>query len=145
MIKKYNEVTIVLIDDDSVDREAVRRCFAEERILNPIVEAQNGQEGLDLIRRRSDESTLGPYIVLLDLNMPTMNGREFLKELRGDAEHKNAIVFVLTTSNHQDDIDACYDMKVSGYIAKQNFSSDFHEAIKMFSSFWKVVEFPSDI
>src|ERR1041384_4744946 len=96
---------IMLIDDDQVDVMNVQRAFKKNNITNPLYVANNGIEALDLLRGTEGREKImpTPRIILLDINMPKMNGIEFLRELRKDDDHKSASVFVLTTSNDDKD------------------------------------------
>ncbi|MEM9488664.1 MAG: response regulator, partial [Myxococcota bacterium] len=81
-----NYVTVLLVEDNEVDVEAVRRAFRKLRIANPIQVARDGLEALDRLRGQGEYETVPrPYLILLDLNLPRMSGIEFLRELRRDA------------------------------------------------------------
>lgn len=134
-------VTILLVEDDEVDVQGIRRAFAKRKIGNPIVRASDGIEALEILRR-DDGSVSRPYLILLDLNMPRMNGIEFLKELRADEALRDALVFVLTTSEAEEDRVDAYRLNVAGYIVKQDSASSFMAAVEMLDHYWKIVEFP---
>lgn len=136
-------VNILLVEDDEVDVMGVRRAFQKMRIANPIRVAHNGIEGLAILRGEGGREPMPrPFLVLLDLNMPRMNGIEFLTELRADPDLKSSIVFVLTTSKDQEDLVAAYDLNVAGYIVKSTISRDFLNLVDMLDHYWKVIEFP---
>jgi CheY-like chemotaxis protein len=136
-------VTVLLVDDDKVDVAAVRRSFAALQIGNPIVEANNGIEALEHLRGDNNRPKLpSPNIVLLDLNMPCMNGVEFLEELRADAELNATVVFVLTTSNAPDDRRDCYERHISGYLLKHQPGRDFPQTVAMLEQYWRTNVFP---
>lgn len=135
-------VSVLLVEDDAIDAEAIERAFKRARIANPIVRATNGLEALDLLRGNSEGALEPPFIILLDLNMPRMNGLEFLEELRGDEELRKHIVFVLTTSDSDRDKVAAYDKQVAGYMVKSKAGSDFVELIGLLDCYWRVVELP---
>ena len=136
-------VNILLVEDDEVDVMGVRRAFQKMRIANPIRVAHNGIEGLAILRGEGGREPMPrPFLILLDLNMPRMNGIEFLTELRADPELKGCIVFVLTTSKDQEDLVAAYDLNVAGYIVKSTISRDFLNLVDMLDHYWKVIEFP---
>src|SRR5689334_20680533 len=110
-------VTVLLVEDNDVDREAVRRAFAQHRIANPIRDAADGVAALEILMGTANEPALArPYLILLDINMPRMNGVEFLQHLRADPKLHDSIVFVLTTSKSEEDKVAAYDLNVAGYI-----------------------------
>lgn len=131
-------VTILLIEDDEVDVEAVRRGFRKNKIANPFIVAKDGIEALTLLR----EGIQHPFLILLDLNMPRMNGIEFLKELRGDPVLKTTIVFVLTTSDDERDRWDAYEQNIAGYLLKAQAGKDFVHVINMLDVYWRYVEFP---
>jgi len=140
---KARTVTILLVDDDKVDVMAVKRSFRDLKIANPLVEARNGQEALDLLRGANGrEKVPSPCLVMLDLNMPMMGGIEFLAELRADPVLHRTVVFVMTTSTADEDRTKAYDHNVSGYVLKYRPGQTFLEAIGMLEAYWRVVEFP---
>ncbi|MBU2863683.1 response regulator [Reinekea forsetii] len=136
----YNQVNILLIEDDEIDAEIVRRAFKQLRIANPVTRARNGQEGLDILRNNTIDK---PRIVLLDLNMPVMNGFEFLDAIRDDDDIKDTVIFVLTTSKSQADLLAAYKKNIAGYIVKSELDSGFESLINMLTSYWRIIELPA--
>ena len=86
-----------------------------------------------------------PYLILLDLNMPRMNGVEFLQALRQDEDLKQSIVFVITTSNRDEDVVAAYNEQIAGYILKSRVGEDFVNLITMLDMYWRIVEFPAEV
>ena len=139
-VEKYNQVSILLVEDDDVDAMGVERALKKLKILNPLFRARNGIEALELLR--SEDAIPRPYLILLDLNMPTMNGLEFLSEIRSDEELGDSVVFVLTTSKADEDKTAAYRKHVAGYILKKQVGDGFIEMIKMLDHYWRVVELP---
>lgn len=136
-------MNILLVDDDEVDIIAVKRAFEKNKITNPLHVARNGVEALALLRGNGTPSiTPKPRIILLDLNMPQMNGIDFLKELRTDPQFKDVIVIVLTTSNEERDIIEAYKLNVAGYILKPVSMSKFIEAIALLDMYWTLSELP---
>src|SRR5437763_13518330 len=107
---------ILLVEDDQVDVMNVRRAFEKNKILNPLYVAMNGSEALAMLR--DGRVPRDRRLVLLDLNMPGMNGIEFLRELRADPDLKLTPVVVLTTSNDERDKVHAYDFNVAGYLVK---------------------------
>lgn len=132
-------VHILLVEDDEVDVMGIQRAFEKLRIANPITVKYNGLEALEFLRNGLIRT---PYLILLDLNMPRMNGIEFLTELRQDPALHNAIVFVLTTSKDQEDRLAAYNLNVAGYIVKSNIGRDFMKLVHMLDHYWRLIEFP---
>lgn len=137
-------VHVLLVEDDEVDAEAVERGFRKQRISNPFTVVSNGIEALAKLRATGEERLPRPYMVLLDLNMPQMNGIEFLSELRTDETLKRSVVFVLTTSNRDEDKVAAYDAQVAGYLLKSRAGEDFVNLLDMLNAYWRIVEFPSE-
>ncbi|NKI99080.1 response regulator [Novosphingobium sp. SG707] len=111
-------VNILVVDDDDVAAETVRRSLSKVGGHFHVVEAGDGQEGLDILRGRSDKRLHRPYITLLDLNMPRMNGFEFLEAVRGDPTLASSVIFVLSTSDSDADRTRAYKDQVAGYMLK---------------------------
>jgi CheY-like chemotaxis protein len=86
-----------------------------------------------------------PYLILLDINMPRMNGIEFLHAVRQDDDLRRSIVFILTTSNNDADKLAAYDEQIAGYLLKANVGNDFRHVIELLDSYRNAVEFPPDV
>lgn len=139
-----NKASILLVEDDEVDVMNVQRAFKRNLISNPVHVAGNGLEALAMLRGTDDKKKLSPTpkIILLDINMPKMNGIEFLTELRLDQNLHAISVFVLTTSDEEKDRIAAYDMNVAGYILKPVDPGKFMEAVKTLDVFWSLIELP---
>lgn len=137
-------VNILLVEDDSVDVMNVQRAFKKNNIQNPLYLAKNGLEGLAMLRGTDGQEMIWPrpQIIMLDLNMPQMNGLEFLKELRSDPELKSISVFVMTTSKDDKDRFEAYNLNVAGYIIKPVSFEKFVEAVSILDSYWKLCEQP---
>jgi CheY-like chemotaxis protein len=129
------------VEDDDLDVMGVQRAFKSAKIANPITVAHDGLEALDILRGTNGRARLPrPFIVLLDLNMPRMDGIAFLKELRADGDLKKSIVFVMTTSNADEDKVRAYNLGVAGYIVKADPAKSFMEATALLDTYWRVVE-----
>lgn len=135
------EVTILLVEDDDVDVLGIKRALDTLKILNPVIRAKDGIEALELLR--DPRAVKRPYIVLLDLNMPRMNGLEMLAELRKDPELSSSVVFVLTTSKADEDKVLAYQQNVAGYIIKNEVGDGFLRVMEMLDRYWRVVELPA--
>ncbi len=133
-------VNILLVEDDEVDIMNVQRAFKKNSIDNPLFIARNGLEALEMLR---SGKVPFPQIIILDINMPKMNGIEFLKELRADEELKRASVYVMTTSNEDSDIINAYNLNVAGYILKPLSFEKFVTSVATMNSYWKLCERPS--
>jgi len=138
-----NTVTILVVDDDKVDKMAIRRSFRSLKIANPVVEAANGVDALEHLRGTNGRDKLRqPVLVLLDLNMPRMGGIEFLQHIRADPLLQPTLVFVLTTSSANEDRARASALNVAGYVLKQRPGQSFVDAISMLEHYWRIVEFP---
>ncbi len=136
---EYQQAVLFLVDDDDVDYMAVERAMQKMRLLNPLVRARDGQTALDMLRSGEVQ---GAFIILLDLNMPRMNGLEFLAALRADPHLSSSVVFVLTTSRSDEDKVAAYSFNVAGYLVKHNINEEFSNIINMLDGYWRIVELP---
>ena len=140
-VNQYQQVTILLVDDDDVDYMAVQRAMQQLRLLNPIVRARDGIEALSILT--SVDGIKGPYLILLDLNMPRMNGFEFLEQIRSDPSLSSSVVFMLTTSSTDEDRMKAYSHHVAGYMVKTDMKDGFNNIFNMLEGYWRIVELPS--
>ncbi|MDQ6737925.1 MAG: response regulator [Gemmatimonadota bacterium] len=134
-------LNLVLIEDDDIDVMNVKRALERAHVTNPLFVAQNGLEGLELLR--SGKVPRDRRLVLLDLNMPKMNGIEFLRELRGDPTLKSTPVVVLTTSDDDRDKIQAYDLNVAGYLLKPVTFINFVDVMAALNKYWALVELPA--
>lgn len=142
MMTHYKNVTILLVEDDQVDALAVKSALEENNIANPVHVAQDGVAALEMLRSNPPKIQ-SPFLILLDLNMPRMNGIEFLSALRRDERLQHSIVFVLTTSNDDRDKLAAYGHNIAGYVVKSEVGENFIDLINLLSDFKLVVQFPT--
>jgi CheY-like chemotaxis protein len=136
-------VKILLVEDDSIDVKAFQRAMSKLKITNPIEISRDGVEAWDYLQEavaNDDEET--PSLVILDINMPRMNGLELLSKIRADDNLRHLIVFMLTTSNDEKDKFEAFDMNVAGYMLKSDMGNSFIRAVELIDSYWRVVEFP---
>jgi len=139
MLAEKKEVTLFLVEDDDVDAITIERSLKKQRIGNQMIRAHDGVEALEMMQ---NGKVPHPYIVLLDLQMPRMNGLEFLKSMRQDTTLTDTVVFILTTSNADQDLIAGYENHIAGYFVKQEAGENFIDVIKTLDSYWKIVHFP---
>lgn len=133
-------LNILLVEDDEVDVMNIRRAFKKGNITNPLYVAGNGIEALDMLRGGAMPDAR--RLVLLDLNMPRMNGIEFLRALRADPELSPTPVVVLTTSDAERDKVEAYNLHVAGYLLKPVTFSSFCDTMVSLNKYWALVELP---
>jgi CheY-like chemotaxis protein len=133
-------LNILLVEDDDVDVMNVRRAFAKNHITNPLTVVGDGIEALKMLR--GDDLPKGRRIVLLDLNLPRMNGIEFLRELRKDPALASTPVVVLTTSQDESDRIEAYQLNVAGYLLKPVTFTAFSDLMAALNKYWALVELP---
>lgn len=130
---------LLLVEDDEVDVLTVRRALSELKITNELLVAGNGEEALELL---SSPESPRPALVLLDLNMPRMNGLEFLREARARGVVRGIPVVVLTTSRQDRDIFDGFDLNVAGYMIKPVDFRKFVEVMQAIDLYWTLSELP---
>lgn len=130
---------ILLVEDDRVDVMTVQRALKEIRVTNPVEVAGNGEEALKFLNNTTNPK---PGIILLDLNMPKMNGIEFLKRAKQDDRLKKIPVVVLTTSKDEQDKVESFNLGVAGYMIKPVDYRKFVEVIKAIDMYWTLSELP---
>jgi len=144
-MREPSAVHLLHVEDDDLCLMGLNRAFKAARISNPVSFAHDGMEALEMLRGTNGRQRLPrPYLILLDLNMPRMDGIEFLQELRKDEDLKRSIVFVMTTSAADADKAKAYDLGVAGYILKSNPANAFLEATALLDVYWRVVEFQAN-
>ncbi len=144
-MEPIRNLEILLVDDDEVDRMAVRRAFSDIGFQPTIVEASNGEEALAILEGKAEQgSPNSPYLILLDINMPKMGGHEFLAKLRAKADPvvRDAVVFVLSTSSAKSDVEMAYSRNIAGYLVKSNYEDGLRPVVDMLRTFGNVVRLP---
>jgi len=136
-------LSILLVEDDDGDAKAMQRAFQHPKVANLILRAVDGIDALDMLRGTNGKAKIpAPYILLVDLNMPRMNGIQLIRALREDRELNRTVAFVLTTSNRKEDKSAAYDLNVAGYIVKATAGHDLLNLVNFIDCYWQVVEVP---
>jgi CheY-like chemotaxis protein len=130
---------ILVVEDDQVDTITVIRALNEIQVTNPLVHVENGEEALDYLQ---DSKTEKPCIILLDLNMPIMNGIEFLQAVKNDKQLKRIPVVVLTTSEEQQDKLNSFELGIAGYMSKPVDYRQFVDVIRSIDAYWTISEMP---
>ena len=134
-----SEKPILLVEDDAIDRMTVERALREIRVTNTLEMVGNGEEALEFLRDPAREQ---PGIILLDLNMPKMNGIEFLKFVKADESLRRIPVVVLTTSKDEQDRVDSFSLGVAGYMVKPVDYMQFVEVVKAIDLYWTLSELP---
>lgn len=130
---------ILLLEDDQIDALTVKRAFKDIQINNELIHLENGEEGLNFLRKLDQKP---PCIILLDLNMPKMNGIEFLQEVKNDPKLKSIPIIVLTTSGEEKDRKKSFENSVAGYIIKPVEYNEFVLKMQTFKDYWYSNELP---
>ena len=133
---------ILLVEDDRVDAMTLKRALKDLRVTNQLIHKLNGEEALDYLQ---DDANEKPCVIILDLNMPKMNGMEFLKIAKADETLRRIPVIVLTTSRDEWDRFQSFDLSAAGYIVKPADYKRFLEAIRTVHLYWTLSESPNDI
>ncbi|MGA2324120.1 MAG: response regulator [Sedimentisphaerales bacterium] len=132
---------ILLVEDDTVDAMTVKRALKDLHVSNTLVRVINGEQALEYLL---NSANIEPCVILLDLNMPKMNGIEFLKIAKADDKLKYIPVVVLTTSKADQDRFECFNSSAAGYIVKPVDYKGFVEAIRILDLYWTLSELPGD-
>jgi CheY-like chemotaxis protein len=148
MARGQPEIAILMADDDIEDVEATHEALVEARLANGFYSVADGEELLDYLHGRgkwasTEETPPRPGLILLDLNMPKVDGREALQAIKSDPELRRIPVIVLTTSKAEEDIYRSYDLGVAGYITKPVTFAGLLEAMKGLTDYWlEIVRLP---
>lgn len=137
------KVNILLVDDDDVAAESVVRSLRKHTVDFPVTLARDGIEALEILHKtHPDLSIEKPYIILLDLNMPRMNGFEFLQEIRNDKQLHDSVIFVLTTSDFDSDKARAYNENIAGYMVKSAVGPQFTKLAALLDNYRNTVALP---
>ena len=123
---------VLLVDDDAVDVMTVKRAFREMGVISQLVVKGDGEEALEYLK----STPVLPRVILLDLNMPRMNGLEFLQEIKSDEAFSAIPVIVLSTSGENNDVSACFRNSVVAYIVKQHSQDEFVRELRIYNTYW---------
>jgi CheY-like chemotaxis protein len=134
-----NTKSILLVEDDIVDAMTVKRALSDIKVTNALFTVGNGEEALEYLKDSNNEQ---PGIIFLDLNMPKMNGIEFLKVMKNDNSMKRVPVIVLTTSQIEQDKIESFDLGVAGYMIKPVDYLQFVETMRTIDMYWTLSELP---
>jgi CheY-like chemotaxis protein len=134
-------ITILLVEDDLADQKLVKASLRNQRIANDLYVVNSGEEALDFLYHRGNyaKDTSRPELILLDLNMPGMGGKEFLKRIKDDENLKQLPVVILTTSDSEMDILDSYKLQASGYVSKPVTLDEFKKVVERIEEYWFVL------
>jgi len=142
LLMQANELTLLLVEDDDIDALSVERGLAKAKILNRLVRAGDGVEALEMLRGEGREKLAPPYLLLVDIQMPRLDGIGLIRAIRADPELTRTVIFVLTTSDDDRDKIAAYDLHVAGYIVKTNTKQELLPLTSMLDYYLLIVEPP---
>ena len=141
-----NPIVILMADDDDDDYLLTKKALAESRLLNEMRRVRDGEELMDYLHRRGDfneENAPRPGVILLDLNMPRMDGREALREIKTDEKFRNIPIVVFTTSKAEEDIFKTYQLGVNSFITKPVTFDNLTKVMRALGNYWfEIVELP---
>ena len=140
-MEKIKPATILLVEDDPGDQKLITVSLKNQKIGNEVYTADSGEEAMDFLYQRGKYShgTSRPDLILLDLNMPGMGGKEFLRRIKEDEKMKSIPVIILTSSDSDDDIIDTYNLHACGYVKKPVKLEDFKRVVKQIKEYWFVL------
>ncbi len=140
-MEKIKPATILLVEDDPGDQKLITVSLKNQKIGNEVYTADSGEEAMDFLYQRGKYShgTSRPDLILLDLNMPGMGGKEFLRRIKEDEKMKSIPVIILTSSDSDGDIIDTYNLHASGYVKKPVKLEDFKRVMKQINEYWFVI------
>lgn len=144
MNKKSRLIEILLVEDNPGDADLVVEVLEDSRVRNELSIVEDGEEAMDFLYKNGKFSdSQRPDLILLDLNLPKMDGREVLEKIKSDSEFRRIPIVVLTTSKAEEDILRSYDLHANAYIAKPVDINQFINVIRIFEDFWlDIVKLP---
>lgn len=147
MIEKKDPITILMADDDDDDYLLTKKALKESKLLNTLIRVTDGEELLDYLKARGTykgTSPARPGVILLDLNMPRMDGREALKEIKSDPELHDIPIVIFTTSKAEEDIYRSYQLGSNSFITKPVTFENLIKVMKTLGAYWfEIVELPN--
>ncbi len=140
MANRNKPAVILLVEDDPGDQELTRRALLDGEVPHDLYIVEDGEEALDYLFRRGAYAAAGSYplpdLILLDLNLPKLNGKQVLEQIHGDPKLRRIPVVILTTSQQEKDIQQCYDSGASSYIVKPVAIDDFIRMVHCIDEYW---------
>ena len=127
-------LTILLIEDDTIERLKFNRTLNKLGFRHQVLEAKNGEEAVEQLSKKHNL----PHIIFLDLNMPRLNGLEFLERIKNDSVLRSIPTIILTTSNNAHDVIECYKIGIAGYVIKPLKYDEYVDKINKVLSYWSI-------
>jgi len=141
-----NAIVILMADDDDDDFMLTKKALKESKLLNELIRVEDGEELIDYLKQRGKyegADTKRPGVILLDLNMPRMDGREALREIKSDENLRDIPVVVFTTSKAEEDIFKTYQLGVNSFITKPVTFENLTKVMRALGNYWfEIVELP---
>lgn len=131
-----NPVPILLLEDSEIDVEIVKRILKKAKIENPLFVAEDGVQALEILNSHNDSQK--PFLILVDINMPRMDGFTFLETIRNNESLNKNVAFMLTTSSREEDMERAYSLNAAGYVVKD----DINQLGDMLSEYLDISRFP---
>jgi two-component system response regulator len=128
--------SILIVDDNEDDYEAVARAFKKVGLSNPVSLCTSGQGAMDFLKPVGASKADKPVLIMLDLNMPGMDGFQVLQRIRQDAVMRQIPVVIWTTSSNEKDVDACYQLGANAYMQKPAIFDDLVESVRRLRQYW---------
>lgn len=139
------QLRLLLIEDNEIDQEILTRAFRKAEVPCEILLARDGGRAIDLMLGHDEEQSLErPYLVILDLDMPDVDGLEFLSEIRTDPQLRGTVIFVLTGALREGALNRCYDQCVAGVLYKSALSDDPAAFVHLLTQYWQLVQLPRE-
>ena len=144
--ERTRSAQVLLIEDNHGDAVLTRRAFRRARIANEIVVAETGEKGLSILRREGEFAAAPrPDLILLDLNLPYMHGKDFLAQVKTDPDLKRIPVVVLSSSSAPSDVIGAYDRHANGYITKPLTTETYDDIVERLEQYWfGLMQLPPD-
>ena len=142
-----NEIQILLVEDNEGDILLTLEAFKEMKVKNTVTVVKDGVEAIDFLKKRSQtEDHFLPDLILLDINMPKLNGIEVLEFIKKDEKFRKIPVVMLTTSSSQEDISVCYDKYANCFITKPLDFGKFMDVVEQIETFWfSIAQLPKTV
>lgn len=145
-MRQHEAIKILLVEDDDGHARLIERNLRKVNLINPIVRAADGQEALDYLFKQgsfaNDPEATRPQLVLLDINLPRVDGIEVLERVKGNADLRSVPVIMLTSTDTQAEIDRCYKAGANGYVAKPVSIDTLGEKLMRLGLYLEIVELP---